>query len=189
MERKEKLIDKAVSNRTHQRSVWSRLSPAERLHRSWSLRRLLKDKKSIHDKKFFLTLNKSDIRYMLISGQATVLYGAATFSEDIDLWVSPEPENWQKFIQTLRKIGAKVYKATPPLKTEFVQKGHGFNFEFSATKKEPDWFLDVMGVVPRVNTFQKTWQNVEFYNTEWGRIPVIGLRDLVEIKKTRRLAD
>ena len=66
-------------------------------------------------KNFFLTLNKSNIRYMLISGQATVLYGAATFSEDIDLWVSPESENWRQFIQALRKVGAKVYKATPPL--------------------------------------------------------------------------
>ncbi len=140
-------------------------------------------------KNFFLTLNTSDIRYMLISGQATVLYGAATFSEDIDLWVSPESENWRKFIQTLRKLGAKVYKATPPLKTEFVQKGHGFHFEFPATNKEAIWFLDVMGVVPRVGTFQKAWQNVEFHETEWGKIPVIGLRDLVEIKKTRRLAD
>ena len=57
-------------------------------------------------KKFFLALNKSDIRYMLISGQATVLYGAATFSEDIDLWVAPESENWQKFVRTLQKVGA-----------------------------------------------------------------------------------
>ena len=40
-------------DRTHQRGVWSCLSPAERLRRSWSLRRLLKDKRGIHDKKIF----------------------------------------------------------------------------------------------------------------------------------------
>ena len=140
-------------------------------------------------KNFFLALNQTNIKYMLISGQATILYGAATFSEDIDLWVSPETKNWQKFIQCLRKSGAKAYKVTPPLKPEFIQKGHGFHFEFSATNKEAGWFLDVMGVVPRVGTFQKAWKNVEFYKTGWGRLPVIGLRDLVEIKKTRRLQD
>lgn len=140
-------------------------------------------------KNFFRILNQSNVKYMLISGQATVLYGAATFSEDIDVWVSPEPENWQRFIQCLQKSGAKVYKVTPPLKPEFVQKGHGFHFEFPATKREPLWFLDVMGVVPRVGPFQKAWENVKFHKTGWGIIPVIGIRDLVEIKKTRRLED
>ncbi len=140
-------------------------------------------------KSFFLTLNRANVKYMLISGQATVLYGAATFSEDIDLWVLPETGNWQKFIRGLQKSGAKIYKVTPPLKSEFIQKGHGFHFEFSAINKEPGWFLDVMGVVPRVGTFQKAWGNVEFHKTGWGTMPVIGLRDLVEIKKTRRLED
>ena len=46
-------IEKDRWQETHQRSVWSCFSPAERLHRSWSLRRLLKDKRSIHDKKLF----------------------------------------------------------------------------------------------------------------------------------------
>ena len=124
---------------------------------------------------------------MLISGQATVLYEAATFSEDIDLWVAPDADNWQKFIQALQKLEAKVYKLTPPIKPKFIQKGHGFHFEFLPTDKGNVWFLDVVGVVPRVGTFQKAWGNIEFYETEWGTIPVMGLRDLVEIKKTRRL--
>src|SRR5690606_5914107 len=29
------------------------------------------------------------VEWLLISGQATILYGAATFSEDVDLWVKP----------------------------------------------------------------------------------------------------
>ena len=52
-----------------------------------------------------------------------------------------------------------------------------------------DLLLDVMGVLPRVGVFQKAWENVEFHKTDWGVLPVIGLRDLVEIKKTRRLED
>ena len=37
---------------------------------------------------FFQNLDARHVEYLLISGQATVLYGAATFSEDIDLWVN-----------------------------------------------------------------------------------------------------
>lgn len=140
-------------------------------------------------KKFFLCLTQNNIKHLLISGQATVLYGAATFSEDIDLWVSPELENWQKFIDCLHKLKAKIYKATPPLSPEFIQNGHAYHFEFSPIGGESVWFLDVMGVVPRVGTFSASYKNVNFHKTEWGRLAVVGLRDLVQIKKTRRLAD
>ena len=66
-------------------------------------------------KSFFHNLNFHKVKYILISGQAAVLYGAATFSEDIDIWVSPEIENWRNFLKILRKSGAKIYKLTPPL--------------------------------------------------------------------------
>jgi hypothetical protein len=42
---------------------------------------------------FFQSLEEHGVAYLLISGQATVLYGAATFSEDIDLWLNPAAEN------------------------------------------------------------------------------------------------
>ncbi len=127
---------------------------------------------------------------MLISGQATVLYGASTFSEDIDLWVAPEKDNWQRFIKCLQQLGARVYKLTPPITMKFIDKGHGFHFEFQPTNKTSDlWFLDVMGYPPRVKTFDKEWETAVVMETGWGKIPVSGLRTLVEIKKTRRLED
>jgi len=39
--------------KTHQRSVWQEMTPKDRLRRSWSLRRRLKNIKEIHDKKIF----------------------------------------------------------------------------------------------------------------------------------------
>lgn len=140
-------------------------------------------------KNFFHNLNFHKINYILISGQAAVLYGAATFSEDIDIWVSPEIENWNKFIGVLRKFKAKIYKLTPPLTEEYIKKGHGFHFEFPEDNRKMTWFLDVMGIVPRIKNFSKALESVNFYKTPWGTIPVIGIQDLVELKKTRRLQD
>ena len=51
---------------------------------------------------FFQSLNAQRLDYLLISGQATVLYGAATFSEDIDLWLHPTSEHCSGFLATLR---------------------------------------------------------------------------------------
>lgn len=141
-------------------------------------------------KKFFRGLNLSGVSYLLISGQATVIYGAASFSEDIDLWVEPEVKNWNKFLKFLNSLHVRIYKLTPPITEEFILKGHGFHFKlFSSDEKPPIFFIDVMGVVPRAGNFKNCIKNVRYQKTDWGRLPVMGLRDLVEIKKTTRLED
>jgi len=139
---------------------------------------------------FFRTLDLFGVQYMIISGQAAILYGAATFSEDIDLWVAPEKENWEKLMKLLRKFAGRVYKLTPPITLELILKGHGFHFEFPPTKREQlSWFLDVLGILPRLSTFDISWQKAISMKACLGKIKVIGLRALVEIKKTRRLED
>ena len=35
------------------REAWQRLTPAERLDRSWRLRKLIPDRKAVHDRKLF----------------------------------------------------------------------------------------------------------------------------------------
>ena len=42
---------------------------------------------------FFQHLEAEGAKWLLVSGQATILYGAATFSEDLDLWVIPTEQN------------------------------------------------------------------------------------------------
>ena len=51
---------------------------------------------------FFQSLSRHGVEYLLISSQATVLYGAATFSEDIDLWLNPTEDNCSRFLAALR---------------------------------------------------------------------------------------
>lgn len=57
-------------------------------------------------KKFFQALNSSNISYLLISGQATVIYGVSTFSEDIDFYSNKQ----------LLPIGTALPKAVIKLK-------------------------------------------------------------------------
>src|SRR5437588_2577287 len=137
---------------------------------------------------FFQSLSDRGVEYLLISGQATVLYGAATFSEDIDLWINPTSENRDRFTATLRDCRARFYKLTPQLTVENLSRGHGFHFVLSGGK-EPDVFLDVMGSPPRVGSFGASLATARWMETEWGAIRTIGLQPLVELKKTQRLED
>lgn len=137
---------------------------------------------------FFQNLNERRVDYLLISGQATILYGAATFSEDIDLWLNPVQRHLRAFRETLREVGGCYYKLTPPLTVEFMRRGHGFHFVL-APHSDNEVFLDVLGIPPRVGSFAKSRAASQWMDTEWGRVRTIGIKDLVELKKTQRLED
>jgi hypothetical protein len=137
---------------------------------------------------FFQNLNAGGIEYLLISGQATVLYGAATFSEDIDIWINPTPGNCQRFLGVLHSAEARYYKLTPALTVENLKRGHGFHFVLS-DKPGDEFFLDIMGAPPRVRSFARAALSARWMETQWGKIYTIGLKDLVEVKKTQRLED
>ena len=137
---------------------------------------------------FFQSLSSGGVEYLLISGQATVLYGAATFSEDIDLWVNPTTENGERFLAALRSCGARYYKLTPPWEVGWLARGHGFHFVLPDADGPPV-YLDVMGVPPRVPSFAGAVKAAPWMETDWGSVHVVGIRELVELKKTQRLED
>jgi hypothetical protein len=137
---------------------------------------------------FFQSLERNGVEHLLISGQATVLYGAATFSEDIDLWLNPTDKNRGCFMAALRDCRACYYKLTPPLTVEHLQQGHGFHFIVPAGAADKI-YLDVMGRPPRTGSFADASATAKVIETEWGAIRTIGIQPLVELKKTQRLED
>lgn len=137
---------------------------------------------------FFQSLDRNEVEYLLISGQATVLYGAATFSEDIDLWINPTEKNRNRFLGVLHGCGAGYYKLTPPLTVENLQQGHGFHFILPGGEVG-EIYLDVMGNPPRAGSFASSLATARRMETEWGTIHTIGIKPLVELKKTQRLED
>ena len=75
---------------------------------------------------FFQSLDRHQVGHLLISGQATVLYGAATFSEDIDLWINPTEKNRDRLLRALHDCRACYYKLTPPLRWKICNADTGF---------------------------------------------------------------
>jgi hypothetical protein len=137
---------------------------------------------------FFQSLDERKIEYLLISGQAAVLYGAATFLEDIDLWLNPTPGNRDNFLSALRSCGARYYKLTPNFTIEHLVRGHGFHFVLPGEQGRES-FLDIMGAPPRVGSFASVAAEARWIETEWGNLHTIGIKELVELKKTQRLED
>jgi hypothetical protein len=132
----------------------------------------------------FRALDRERVRYLVISGQACILYGASQFTEDIDLWIQPAPGNLESFLRAMARVEAHVYKLTPPLSMKYVRKGHGFHFRIGR-----DLFLDVMGRPPRVGSFQQAISRAREFKTDWGTLPVSAPEDLVLLKRTNRPGD
>jgi len=137
---------------------------------------------------FFRSLEREAVRYLLISGQAAILYGAAMFSEDVDLWIEPTEANISRFVRALHRCKAVAHKLTPALTQRHLRRGHGFHFRVPSPGAG-EWYLDVMGKPPRVGGFSAAARRVARFDTAWGTVPVVTVEDLAEMKKTRRLAD
>ena len=135
----------------------------------------------------FRSFERHELEYLLISGQAAILYGAATFSEDIDLWIRPTVANATRLLHALADCRATVYKLTPPLTRRNLNFGHGFHFLVPA--RPTPIYLDIMGRPPRVSAFGRARRRAQAMSTDWGTIPVVSIPDLVALKLTRRLAD
>jgi hypothetical protein len=138
-------------------------------------------------KGLFRSFEEHGLEYLLIGGQAAVLYGAAHFTSDVDLWVAPTELNLQHLREALAAIDAKVHKLTPPLELPLVQRGHGFHFVIPTG--DGNVYLDVMGVPPRSVAFVQALRRAEKMATLWGELPVCAIEDLVELKKTNRPGD
>ena len=58
---------------------------------------------------FGRSLSRFGVDYLLVSGQASVLYQAATFSEGVDLWVRADAGNLKRLRKALASLRARPY--------------------------------------------------------------------------------
>ena len=56
-------------------------------------------------KELFVSLNANNVRYLLIGGYAVGVYGYSRTTNDIDIFVSDEPENAQRLTAALNDFG------------------------------------------------------------------------------------
>jgi Nucleotidyl transferase AbiEii toxin, Type IV TA system len=134
------------------------------------------------------TFETNRVRYLLMGGQACVLYGAAEFSRDIDVSVLASGENLDRLAAALAELNADVI-AVPPFEKEYLNRGHAVHFRCSDPVAERIR-VDVMSKMRGVADFDELWDRRTTLSVDDGfEVPLLSLPDLVAAKKTQRDKD
>jgi len=124
------------------------------------------------------TLNEHEVSYLVIGGMACVLHGYVRATTDVDILIERSHENARRLLDALETIG------------------FGFAREWRAEEilARP---VTVIGDDPQVDIFTVAWsvkydgaiERSSTVTVEGVEIPLIGIDDLIETKRTGRPLD
>jgi len=123
-------------------------------------------------------LNRAKAKYLVIGGIACILHGYARATEDIDILIERTAENADRILKALATLGygfARAWTATEILKRQITVVGDDPRVDIFTVA----WSIKYAQAAPRSDTVA----------VAGVRIPVIGIDDLIETKRTGRLQD
>lgn len=139
-------------------------------------------------RKVLSTLSTHEVRYLLMGGQACVLYGAAEFSRDCDIVILCDGENIDRLNSALLELDA-ILIAVPPFETKYLDRGHAVHFRCRAAEVA-GIRIDVMSKMRNAAPFEQLWSRRTTLADDAGsQIELMALEDLITAKKTQRDKD
>jgi hypothetical protein len=115
MDRTARMFSSFEEQESESYRYWQTLPLRERMHATWSLSHRDAPK---GDPMLPLTANYKDmldlfaaheVRYLIVGGYAYSIYARARFTGDIDLFVSPDPENAERVYRAVAEFGGPLH--------------------------------------------------------------------------------
>lgn len=143
--------------------------------------------------RIFEALNRHGVEYLVIGGFAVVTHGHVRATRDIDVVTAQRRENAERLAAALRELGARVRgvdaEHLPVDPTDADDLADGASWTLTT---EGGW-LDLMADPPGAAPFDRLRARSVTASVRGVRIPVVGLDDLVRMKRAsgrpRDLAD
>jgi len=143
--------------------------------------------RSMYYEEVFEKLNIKNIRYLIVGGIAVNLYGIPRTTMDLDLMVDLSKNNLLSFINAMNDLG---YEPKAPVGTDelidaekrksWQEKKNMIVFSFIVPEKpykQIDFFLN------NPINFEKAFKSKEIIKTGGPKLPLISLKDLIELKR------
>lgn len=123
-----------------------------------------------------IELCEANAEFLLVSGWAVVLYGHVRATDDMDLFVRPNPENSERVFAALEAFGAPLlaHGVTPG---HFASEGPAYRFGIAPLK------IEVLTKISGVS-FAEALRGSKTFELDGYRIPYIGKAALIANKKS-----
>lgn len=116
---------------------------------------------------------RGGVRSLIIGGMAVAFHGHERFTKDIDVWVSPDPENARKVLAALKEFGAPVARLKA---SDFEDKD-----SFVVIGAEP-FRVDIIMGPPGVS-FNSAWKGRVPFTVENVTVNYVSRSHLIALKK------
>jgi predicted nucleotidyltransferase len=134
--------------------------------------------------KFAELLSRHGVEFLVIGGQAAILYGSPIPSFDVDVCYRKTPENHERLARALAEIHPSLRGAPPdlPFRPDPQTLAAGTNFTFQTDFGG----FDLLGWVEPFGAYEQLIGQAEWVDLPGIRIAIIGLENLMAIKNLIR---
>lgn len=124
---------------------------------------------------FINALNNQRVEYILVGGYAVILHGYNRTTGDMDIWVNPSSENYQRIVKAFAEFGMPVFDMT---EQKFLQTEEFDVFSFGVAPASIYLMTSVKGL-----DFAVAYLNSTVHEFDDLSIRVIMYDDLLRAKK------
>ena len=132
--------------------------------------------------RFCAVLAEHGVEFIIVGGQAEALMGGARVTYDVDLCYRRTPDNLERLATALGTLNLTLRGAPPELKfrldAQALALGQNYTFEVDG-----EWPLDFLGYLEPLGTYEDLMPHVETMSIGGRPTQVIGLDDLIRIKR------
>lgn len=125
---------------------------------------------------FIQALNNHKVEYLLVGGYAVILHGYTRTTGDMDIWVKPSEENYDRLVGAFREFGMPVFDMT---EENFLDSLRFDVFTFGTSPISIDIMTRVKGL-----SFEEVFPKAELVELDEGlAVRLIALEDLLKAKR------
>lgn len=127
-------------------------------------------------------LAEHDVEFIVVGGQAEALMGSPRVTYDVDLCYRRTSDNLERLAAALGTLSLTLRRAPPELKfrldAQALALGQNYTFEVDG-----EYALDLLGYLEPVGTYEDLLPHAETVSIAGHSTKVIGLDDLMDIKR------
>ncbi|MES2543616.1 MAG: nucleotidyl transferase AbiEii/AbiGii toxin family protein [Bacteroidota bacterium] len=144
---------------------------------------------------FVILANKFKVRMLMVGGAAVNFHGYQRHSADVDFWIEPTEENFQKLISVFNEMGYEINEFPAAVKKQ--QQNISIKFSpvdldlelitnFSVNKSFDEAYRDSEVVIVNDNEFLK-WNVLSLEDLITSKVKANRPKDLLDIQQLREI--